>query len=70
MIRVIRVLATLIHGSNLGVLRVLRVLRSLSTGSILITPRVHRYIGVFMEQPLRLSMVNSIVFPYQNTSYT
>jgi hypothetical protein len=60
MIRVIRVLATLIHGSNSGMLRLLRVLRGLSTGSILITPRSHRYIGVFMEQPLRLSMVNSL----------
>jgi hypothetical protein len=66
----IRALATLIHGSNLGVLRLLRVLRSLSTGSTLIMLRSHRYIDVFMERPLRPSMVNSIVFPYPNTSYT
>jgi hypothetical protein len=44
--------------------------RIASTHSTHSTPRVHRYIGVFMERPLRSSMVNSIVFLYPNTCYT
>jgi hypothetical protein len=56
--------------SNLGKnARIARGARGASTHSIHSTPRIHRYIGVFMERPLRSSMVNSIVFLDTDTSY-